>query len=160
MTDILKEILKNIPEKAKISDAVYEGANIVLYTKSRDFFLDNNGIIRDIVNTIKKRIEVRPDPSMSLGLEEAEKIIKKIIPKEAGSINLIFDPQRSRVIIEAEKPGLAIGKSGETLKEIKKETLWVPLVRRIPSIRSKLIDNIRTVLYENNDYRRNFLNKI
>ena len=44
MADILKEIMKSIPERAKISDAVFEGANIVLYTKSRDFFLDNNGI--------------------------------------------------------------------------------------------------------------------
>ncbi|MAH43727.1 beta-CASP ribonuclease aCPSF1, partial [archaeon] len=160
MPDILKEIMKSVPESAKISDAVFEGANIVLYTKSRDFFLDNNGIIRDIVNTIKKRIEVRPDPAMTMDLEQAEKTIKSIVPKDAGEVNIIFDAQRSRVIIEAEKPGLAIGKSGETLKEIKKQTLWVPLVRRIPSIRSKLIENIRTVLYENNDYRRNFLNKI
>ena len=159
MADILKEIMKSIPERAKISDAVFEGANIVLYTKSRDFFLDNNGIIRDIVNTIKKRIEVRPDPSMTMDMEQAEKEIRKIIPKEAGEINVIFDQQRSRVIIEAEKPGLAIGKSGETLKEVKEKTLWVPLVRRIPSIRSKIVENIRQVLYENNDYRRNFLNK-
>lgn len=159
MADILKEIMKSVPERAKISDAVFEGANIVLYTKSRDFFLDNNGIIRDIVNTIKKRIEVRPDPSMTMDMEQAEKEIRKIIPKEAGEINVIFDQQRSRVIIEAEKPGLAIGKSGETLKEVKEKTLWVPLVRRIPSIRSKIVENIRQVLYENNDYRRNFLNK-
>ncbi len=159
MADILKEIMKSVPERAKISDAVFEGANIVLYTKSRDFFLDNNGIIRDIVNTIKKRIEVRPDPSMTMDVEQAEKEIRKTIPKDAGEINVIFDPQRSRVIIEAEKPGLAIGKSGETLKEVKEKTLWVPLVRRIPSIRSKIVENIRQVLYENNDYRRNFLNK-
>lgn len=159
MADILKEIMKSVPERAKISDAVFEGANIVLYTKSRDFFLDNNGIIRDIVNTIKKRIEVRPDPSMTMDVEQAEKEIKSIIPKDAGEINVIFDPQRSRVIIEAEKPGMAIGKSGEILKTIKEKTLWVPLVRRIPSIKSKIVDNIRQVLYENNDYRRNFLNK-
>jgi uncharacterized protein len=159
MPDILKEILKNIPEKAKISDALFEGANIVLYTKSRDFFLDNSRIIKDIVNTIKKRIEVRPDPCMTMDIEETKKIIENLLPKDVGAINIIFDQQRSRVIIEAEKPGLAIGKSGDLLKEIKKSTLWVPLVRRIPSIRSKLIENIRQVLYENNDYRRNFLNK-
>src|SRR3989344_7675049 len=151
MSDILKEILKNIPEKANISAALFEGANIVLYTKSRDFFLDNNGIIKGIVDTIKKRVEVRPDPSMTMDMEETTNQIKALIPKEAGEINIIFDPQRSRVIIEAEKPGLAIGKSGETLKEVKEKTLWVPLVRRIPSIRSKIVENIRQVLYENND---------
>lgn len=160
MADILKEIMKSIPGKAEISNALFEGANIVLYTKSREFFLDNNGVIKEIVNTIKKRIEVRPDPEMTMGQEQTEKVIRKLIPEEAGEINVIFDPQRSRVIIEAEKPGLAIGKSGELLKEIKRETLWVPLVRRIPSIRSKIVENIRQVLYENNDYRRNFLNKV
>ena len=48
--------------------------------------------------------------------------IKKLLPKEAGDININFDPQRSQVVIEAEKPGLAIGKSGELLKEIKIQT--------------------------------------
>jgi len=35
MSEILKEILKNLPDD-KISDAVFEGANIVLYTKDKD----------------------------------------------------------------------------------------------------------------------------
>ncbi len=160
MADILKEVLKNIPEQAQISDSCFEGANIVLYTKSREFFLDNNGVIKRIVDSIKKRVEVRPDPSMTMDMEKAEELIRKIIPSEAGTLNITFDPQRSRVIIEAEKPGIAIGKSGETLKEIKKQTLWVPLVKRIPAIRSKMIENIRNVLYENNDYRKKFLNKV
>jgi len=159
MADILKEILKNIPDSAKISSAVYEGANIVLYSLSRDFFLDNNGIIKELVNKFKKRIEVRPDPSMTMDLEKAKETIIKLIPKEAGEININFDSQRSQVVIEAEKPGLAIGKSGELLKEIKTTTLWVPLIKRIPAIHSKIIENIRQVLYENNDYRKNFLNK-
>jgi len=89
MADILKEIMKSVPERAKISDAVFEGANIVLYTKSRDFFLDNNGIIRDIVNTIKKRIEVRPDPSMTMDMEQAEKEIRKKLV-ESGIVDVII----------------------------------------------------------------------
>ena len=46
VSEIIKEILKIIP-KEKITDAVFEGANIVLYTKSRDFFLNNNGVINE-----------------------------------------------------------------------------------------------------------------
>jgi len=156
---IIKEILSQLPEE-KISDACFEGANIVLYTKDKDFFLDNNGLIRKIVNNIKKRIELRPDPAITLDVEDAEKLIKEHIPKEAGVDKVIFDPQRSRVIIEAEKPGLAIGKQGDILREIRKKTLWVPLIRRKPAIRSQLIENIRAVLYQNSDYRRKFLDKI
>ena len=142
MADIIKEILSRIP-KDKVSDACFEGANIVLYTKDKGFFLNNEGTIKNIVNEIKKRIELRPDPSITKDMEKAEKDIKKIIPKEAGLAQVIFDPQRSRVIIEAEKPGLAIGKQGSLLREVREKTLWVPLVRRTPAIRSKLIENIR-----------------
>jgi len=158
MVDIIKEVLSHLPEK-KISEAAFEGANIVLYTKDKDFFLNNNGSIKQIVNEIKKRVELRPDPSITMNIEKAEKEIKGIITKEAGVSNIIFDSQRSRVIIEAEKPGLAIGKQGSILRDIRTKTLWIPLIRRTPAIRSKLIENIRAVLYKHSDYRRKFLDK-
>ena len=159
MADITKEILKNLPEN-KISDVNFEGANIVLYTKDKEFFLNNNGMIKRIVDDIKKRVELRPDPSITMDMEEAEKVIRSIIPEEAGVDQVIFDTQRSRVIIESDKPGLAIGKQGAILRDIRTQTLWVPLIRRKPAIRSKLIENIRAVLYQHSDYRRKFLDKV
>ena len=74
MADILKEIIKVLPDD-KISDAAYEAANIVLYTKDKDYFLDNKGTIREAVKQFKKRIELRPDPSMCMEMEKAEKLI-------------------------------------------------------------------------------------
>jgi uncharacterized protein len=158
MADILKEIIKTLPA-GKVSDAAFEAANIVLYTKDKEYFFDNKGTIRSAVKQFKKRIEVRPDPSMCMELEKAKAAIKKIIPKEAGASEFIFDSPRSQVIIHAEKPGVVIGKSGEVLKEIREKTLWVPHIKRIPPIRSKLIESIRSVLYENADYRKKFLDK-
>ncbi|MEA3378253.1 MAG: beta-CASP ribonuclease aCPSF1 [Nanoarchaeota archaeon] len=160
MVDIKNEILEQLPDEAEISSCNFEGANIILYTKSKEFFLNNGNTIRNIVNVIKKRIELRPDPSIAIDMEQAKKKITEIIPKEADLSNIIFDPQRSQVIIEAGKPGLAIGKSGEVLKEIRSKTLWVPLIKRTPSIKSKIIENIRSVLYENNDFRRKFLDQV
>lgn len=157
-TEIIKEILKDIPD-GKISDAVFEGANIVLYTKDKDFLANDMGLIRSIVNKIKKRIELRPDPELCHDQEKAEVEIRKIIGDEAGIDQIIFDPQRSVVIIEAEKPGLAIGRQGELLQEIKTKTFWVPVVKRTPLIRSQIIENIRSVLYQNSDYRRKFLHR-
>ena len=159
MPDIIKEILKDIPE-GKISEACFEGANIVLYTKDRNFFVNNGGLIKEIVNKIKKRIELRPDPAICMEIEEAKRKITEMIPEEAGVTNVIFDSQRSKVIIEAEKPGVAIGKRGEILAAIREETLWVPVIRRAPPIKSVLIENIRGVLYEHSDYRRKFLDKV
>ena len=131
---IIEQIKDMLPKDADVTDIAFEGANIVLYTKNKKFFLDNKGVIREIVSNIKKRVELRADSSLPHTLEKAEKEIRKIIPKEAGDLNIIFDPQRSQVVVEAEKPGIAIGKAGETLKEIKSKTFWVPLVKRIPSI--------------------------
>ncbi len=159
VAEIIKEILKIVP-KEKVSDAVFEAANIVLYTKDKDFFKDDGGLIRATVSKIKKRIELRPDPSLCMGLEDAENYFKEHIPKEAMLGNIIFDAQRSIVIIEAEKPGLVIGRQGELLRALKLATFWIPQVKRTPSIRSKIIENIRSVLYENSDYRRKFLNKV
>ena len=156
--EIIKEILKDLPQ-GKISDAVFEGANIVLYTKDEDFFTEDQGLIKEIVNKIKKRIELRPDPSITLDMEKSEEIMRKLIPVDAEIGQVIFDPQRSLVNIEVDKPGVAIGKQGEILREIKKKTHWVPIIKRTPPIRSLLIENIRSVLYKNSEYRRKFLNK-
>ena len=101
MADILKEILKKLPAE-KISDAGFEAANIVLYTKDKEFFLDNKGKIKEVVDEFKKRIELRPDPAIALDMEKAKAKIKKIIPEEAGVQDVIFDSQRSRVIIHVE----------------------------------------------------------
>jgi len=159
VSKIIKEILKNLPEE-KISDAGFEAANIVLYTKDKNFFLNNEGLIKKIVDDIKKRVELRPDPAITMEQGEAEEEIKKIIPETAGLGNILFDPQRSQVVIETEKPGLAIGKQGAILREIREKTLWVPLIRRTPALRSQLIENIRSVLYQFSDYRRKFLDKV
>jgi KH/beta-lactamase-domain protein len=159
MTNIIKEILALLPAE-KISDAGFEGANIVLYTKDKEYFFDNKGTIKKAVDEFKKRVELRPDPSICLDQEKTKKLIEKTMAKEVGVTDVIFDPQRSIVIIEVEKPGLAIGKNGSILNDIKEKTLWVPVIRRTPAIKSELIENIRSVLYENSDYRRKFLDKV
>jgi len=158
MSDIIKEVLNNLPAD-KISEACFEGANIVLYTKDKKYFLNNEGQIKKIVDMLKKRVELRPDPAISISQENCEEEIKKLIPEDAVIGNIIFDPQRSHVIIETEKPGIAIGKQGANLREIRNKTFWIPVIRRTPSIRSQLIENIRSVLYQNSDYRRKFLDK-
>lgn len=158
MTAIIDEIMKSVP-KDKISDAVFEGANIVLYSKDKDFIFNSSELIRGVVMDIKKRIELRPDPSMLVEMEKAEEIIRSIVPADAGLDQVIFDPMRSIVNLEVEKPSLMTGRSNEILLEIKEKTFWVPFVRRTPPIRSPIIENIRGVLYANSDYRRKFLDR-
>ncbi len=156
--DILKNITDQLQEN--ITEASFEGANIVLYTDNEKFFKEGEGKIKEIVEQIKKRIELRADQKILLGQEETEAEIKKIVSEEAEITNVIFDAHRSIVIIEAKKPGMVIGKQGSILEEIRKKTLWIPQIQRSPAIKSKITENIREVLYANNNYRRKFLNSI
>ena len=45
MADILAEIMSKLPKEVEISLCNFEGANIIVYTKDKDFFLDNKGKI-------------------------------------------------------------------------------------------------------------------
>ena len=158
----MADILKNIKDELsrKISDATFEGANIVLYTEDKEFFREGEEEIKKAVNRIKKRIELRADKSILAPEAETEKTIRALISEEAEITNVIFDVQRSSVIIEAKKPGLVIGKQGSLLSDIRRSTFWSPSVQRSPSIPSKITEKIRSVLYANNTYRRKFLNEI
>lgn len=159
MADILKTIENQLPQGV-VASTIFEGANIVIYTSDRDFLREGDAAVKEVVNSIKKRIELRADKSILLSQEETEKKIREIIPQEADLTKIIFDPQRSVVVIETKKPGLAIGKAGSLLKEIKKSTFWTPQVQRSSAIRSKITEKIREVLYQDNSYRKKFLNSI
>lgn len=159
MTDILDSIMKEFP-KGSVSSAIYEGANIVLYTENKDFFLTGEEKIRGLVDKFKKRVELRAEQSILMAEEKTRTFIEGLIPQEAEIVNIIFDIQRSIAIIEAKKPGIAIGKGGELLQTIKKETFWIPQIQRSPTIPSKITDAIRQVLYVNDNYRKRFLNNI
>lgn len=158
MPDILKSILEDLPKV--ITDATFEAANIVLYTDDKEFFKTGETKIKSIVDKVKKRIELRADSKILAQEEETEKTVRAIVPEEAELTNIIFDSQRSTVIIEAKKPGLVIGKQGSILNDIRNSTMWLPVVQRSPAIPSKITEKIRSVLYANNTYRRKFLNDI
>ena len=158
MADILKSIKDELP--GVITDAAFEGANIVLYTRDKEFFKTGEGRVKGVVDKIKKRIELRAEQDILLSEAETEKTIRALVPEDANITNVIFDVQRSSVIIEAKKPGLVIGKQGSILFDVKKSTFWSPSVRRSPIIASKITEKVRSVLYANNTYRRKFLNDV
>ncbi len=159
MADILKTIQEKLP-KGVVKSTIFEGANIVVYTSDAAFFKQGEGDIKDVVSAIKKRVELRADKSILMDKEITEQKIREIVPTESEITQILFDPQRSIVIIEVKKPGLAIGKGGSLLKEVRNATMWTPQVQRSPAIESKITNKIREVLYQDNSYRKKFLNSI
>ena len=157
---LLKELEANLPKDAKITEAKFEGSEMVLYTKNKEFFRESDDVVREIVSNLKKRIEIRPDSSITLEPEKAKKIIEEIVPADACIKAIYFEPELGKVVIESAKPGLVIGKGGETYRKIKNETLWLPKIERAPAIESDIVRAVRNLLHSEIDYRKVFLNKI
>lgn len=160
MASLREELSTQLPGNAQITEVLFEGANLVLYTKSEDFFVTCTDKIKEIAKKMKKRIEVRPDTSILMDPELAEKKIKKIVPEEAGITDLSFEYGVSKVLIEAEKPGLVIGKNGSTLQELKAKIHWSPSIVRTPPIPSEIVKTVRATLRDESKFRKRFLNKV
>ncbi|MEM7826452.1 MAG: MBL fold metallo-hydrolase, partial [Candidatus Aenigmatarchaeota archaeon] len=157
--EILEKVKNSLPKEV-VSRIELEGSEIIVYTKDREFFKTCEEVIKQIVGEIKKRVEVRLEKNLCLDEEAAKEKIKEIVPEEAKIKEIYFEPERSLVIIAAEKPGLVIGKGGETFKKIKAETLWVPRIERVPPIKSDVINGIRKVLHAESKFRKKFLNEV
>src|SRR5574338_533946 len=82
--NIMATILQSIPKEASVTKIEYEGPRIALYTNTPKYLMENNELISNPVNVIKKRIVVRTDESIRKSEEEARQILNQLIPKEAN----------------------------------------------------------------------------
>jgi len=154
--EIRNTILNNIPREIGITRIEFEGPRLALYAQKPEILVEQSHIVADIAGKIKKRIVIRSDPSVRMRELDAEKIVEEIL-KDAGLVQSYFDPTLGEVILEVEKPGIAIGKGGANLLEIVKRTRWNPNVVRSPPIPSLTIKQIRGYLYSKSKEREKFL---
>ncbi len=162
--DILNEakavVKKVVPDHVEITQIDFEGPVIVVYTKNMEAFAESNDIVRQLAQNLRRRIAVRPDPSLLSKPEDAEAVIREVIPKEAQITNIFFEQETGEVTIEALAPGLVIGKHGSLLNEIKRKIGWAPKVVRTPPIPSKTVEDIRAYLRTIQEDRQAFLKQI
>ena len=150
---IRETIITHMPKEAEITRIEFEGPRLAIYVKNVGLLLEQSHIVTEIVNLLHKRVVIRSDPSIRLKETESERLIKGIVPTEADITEINFDPSLGEVIIEAKKPGLAIGKDGTTLQEIIKKTSWRPRVLRAPPLPSKIITSSRHILHSESEDR-------
>jgi hypothetical protein len=155
--EIRNSILQNIPPEIGITRIEFEGPRLAIYTKRPEMLMEQGHIMAEIAGSIKKRIVIRSDPSVRTTEAEAERIIKEILPEEAGIVQTYFDPTLGEVVLEVVKPGVAIGKGGSNLIEIVKRTRWSPNIVRSPPIPSLTIKQIQGYLYSKSRERDRFL---
>mgnify|MGYP005850950927 CR=1 FL=1 len=160
LSELKSKIVDKLPKGITVSSVEFEGPELVIYTTEPKAFADNGDIIRSLAKDLRKRIVVRPDPRMLAEPEEAKRKIAEIVPPESGVTNHYFDEDTGEVVIEAEKPGLVIGRHGSTLREITKHIGWTPKVARTPPIESSTVKNIRQYLRSVKDERKAVLKAI
>jgi uncharacterized protein len=158
--EISQYILEKVPREAEVTRIEYEGPMLSVYTKKPEILLDQSSIVSDIVGVIRKRIVIRPDPSVRLSEAEAEKIARELIPAEAEISDINFDPSLGEIIIETKKPGLVIGRSGAVLQEIIRKTKWRPQVLRSPPIKSKIVTHMRHYMHSESKERERILRTV
>ena len=158
--EISHYILEHVPREAEVTRVEYEGPMLSVYAKKPEILVDQSSTIAEIVGVIRKRIVVRPDPSVRLQETEAEKIARELIDPQAEITDINFDPSLGEIIIETKKPGLAIGRNGAVLQEIIKKTKWRPQVLRSPPIKSKIVTNMRHYMHSESKERERVLRTI
>ena len=161
--DILKrtgELLNDLAPKAEITQIDLEGPLVVIYTTDMEFFADNPEVVKKIAQNIRRRISVRPDPSMLMEENQARDEIMNIVPEAAGVKDIYFEQDTGEVIIEAENPSEAIGKEGKILNEIKKKVKWAPRIVRAPPLDSKIVKEMREYMKIIREERREILREI
>ena len=157
---IKEAALAILPKEAEVSSIDFEGPEIAIYTKNPKIFFENEALVAKLAFELKKHINIRTDKSLLCSLEEAKKKIMEIVPQEAEIKKLYFNAAFSEVVIEASKPGLVIGKNGETSKQIILQTGWTPNIIRAPTSKSKILAGIREFLHKHANERKKFLHNV
>ena len=157
---IMTAILENMPKEAEVTRIEFEGPRLAIYVKNVNLLMEQSHVVTDIVNLLHKRIVIRSDPSIRVPEKQAEEAIGKLIPVEAAITSTNFDLSLGEVIIEAKKPGLAIGKDGIVLQEVIKATGWRPRVLRAQPLPSKIIATMRHMTYNESEERSRILRDV
>jgi len=160
LEEMRAEIENEVPADITITEVRYEGPELVIYTRDPKRFARDGDLVRKLASKLRKRITVRPDPAVLSKPDDAREQVLDVIPEEAGVTDLDFHLDTGEVVIEAEKPGMVIGRHGATLREITQEVGWTPEVVRTPPIESSTVKNVRNFLKQERNERRDILERI
>ncbi|MEF8785990.1 MAG: beta-CASP ribonuclease aCPSF1 [Haloarculaceae archaeon] len=148
------------PDNITIRSVTFEGPVLVVYTPDVQAFAERDRLVSELAKSLQKRLTIRPTPDALVPKAEADAKIRQIIPDEAGVTNLEFDSDVGEVLIEAAKPGMVVGRHGNTLDEIRTTVGWTPNVLRTPPMESSTVSNVRNFLTQERDERRDILETV
>ncbi|MBY8999982.1 MAG: beta-CASP ribonuclease aCPSF1 [Candidatus Heimdallarchaeota archaeon] len=152
-----KDIRAELPNNSEITKIEFEGPEVAVYSRNPKVLVDDETLVKELAKKLRKRIVIRSDPEVRLPKDETTYLITDLVGKEGEITTIDFDELVGEVIIEALKPGVIIGKSGEMLRTIIAKTFWRPNVMRTPPIESRVIKTIRHLYQEHSKKRLDIL---
>ena len=159
LTEIKKRISKIIPNDIEF-DVDLEAGSISIITKQPSAFIGSgDSLTVQIAKSIKRRVVIRPHPSILCDESAIHQAITKFIPSEVGVINTWLDPALSEVILECDDPSTAVGPKGINIQSLRDEIGWLVKVVRAPAIASRTQHDIRRYRKEMADDRKSLLRK-
>jgi hypothetical protein len=158
--NIMAVILQSLPQEAGLTKIEYEGPKIALYSKNPAYLMQNNQLVSNMVNTIKKRIVVRTDESIRKEQVQSADIISKSIPSEVGVAGTFFDPVLGEATVFARRPWM-LAQTGEEFDNIDlaEKTGWRVRIRKAPRSMAS-IENMYRVLGETVAERTRFYREV
>jgi KH/beta-lactamase-domain protein len=153
-------ILQSLPQEASLTKIEYEGPCIALYSKNPSYLMQNSQLVSNMVNTIKKRIVVRPDESIRKPEQESAQIISQTITKEIGVAGTFFDAALGDAVLFVKKPWMLtqVGEEFDNI-DLAEKTGWKVRVRKAPHDLS-VIQSLYKVLAETVGERTRFYREV
>ena len=156
--NIVASILNNIPSESEITKIEYEGPFIVLYSRKPTVLLENQEIISNMVNLIKKRIVIRTDTSIRSSEESVNHIIRSSCSKPNNIPEICFDPALGEATVFVN--------DFRTLTELNQleiglieKTGWKLMCRRAPK-NLGILKSMNEILHSSSEERIDFYKRV
>ncbi|MCQ2079902.1 MAG: beta-CASP ribonuclease aCPSF1, partial [archaeon] len=154
------QVMGLVPSSMDVVKIEFEASLIVIYVRNYDDFSADLNLPRTIAMTVRRRVDIRPDPPTLEEKDSVEKKIRKLIPESANISDIYFQEDTGEAIVEAINPNEVVGNEGELLAALKKESGWNVKVIRSPPIPSKTISDVRGYIRHESDERSKMLKNV
>jgi KH/beta-lactamase-domain protein len=151
-------ILSRLKPEAMVTRIEYEGPRIAIYTDNPKYFVDNGGVVGQLVTELRKRVIVKSSESVRKPAEEVRSYITSVAPREAGINRIFFDAALGEVLIEAANSKLLQQVPELSEQELFVRTGWRPRIRQSSPISSPAMEQVYYALSDA-DERMSFLRR-
>ncbi|MDP6149267.1 MAG: beta-CASP ribonuclease aCPSF1, partial [Candidatus Thalassarchaeaceae archaeon] len=159
LSEVKQRVSKLVPENIDYEVDLEAGSIAIITPQPEAFGGSGQSLTVKIAKDVKRRVIIRPHPSILADEETVRQKVNEIIPPEAEVRNVWLDPALSEVTLECDDPAAAVGPKGVHVKSLRDEVGWLISIDRAPAFESRTQHDIRRYRKELADERKALLRK-